>query len=114
MTISDIKTDCVAVCLAGVLGASDPGPVIGEPGDQPGPVFNTVRGDVLNIEDEFSFVKDMSGHEIRLHVDRDTQMKDRIKVGDKIEAQVTSDGHVKSIRIQLPEDFSSPGALPLP
>lgn len=64
-----------------------------------------VRGDVLAIEGEFYVVKDTTGHEVRLHVNQDTKMdsKLKVKVGDKIEAHVTSDGHATSITLQIPQ-----------
>ena len=58
----------------------------------------TVNGDVLKIEGEFYTVHDMAGHEVRLHVDKTTQLKGAFKAGDKVEAQVTDKGHALSIR----------------
>lgn len=63
----------------------------------------TIRGDVQLIEGEFYFVKDMTGHQVRLHVNSETRLEGRIKVGDKIDAIVTSEGHALSIREHLPE-----------
>ena len=54
----------------------------------------TIKGDVQMIEGEFYFVKDTTGHQVRLHVNNETKLEDRIKVGDKIEARVTPEGHV--------------------
>ena len=71
----------------------------------------TVKGDVLLIEGEYYFVKDTTGHEVRLHVNSETKSEDKIKVGDKIEARVTSSGHAKSITLQIPQDYIAP---PLP
>jgi len=70
-----------------------------------------VRGDVLLIEGEYYFVKDTTGHEVRLHVNSETKSEDRIKVGDKIEARITSEGHARSITLQIPQDYIAP---PLP
>jgi translation initiation factor IF-1 len=63
-----------------------------------------VQGDVLNIEGSEYVLKDMTGHEIRLRVDASTRLRDRIKVGDKVEAQTTADGRAVSIRVKLPDD----------
>jgi hypothetical protein len=71
----------------------------------------TIRGDVQMIEGEFYFVKDTTGHQVRLHVNNETKLEDRIKVGDKIEARVTSEGHATSITLQIPQDSTVP---PLP
>ena len=56
-----------------------------------------VEGDVLKIEREFYTVHDTAGHEVRLHVDKTTQMEGAFKAGDKIEAYVTESGHARSL-----------------
>jgi hypothetical protein len=67
------------------------------------PAQQTIKGDVLNIEGEYLIVKDMSGHEIKLHVNKDTRTdNNRLKVGDKIAAVVGPDGHAQSIALELP------------
>ena len=71
----------------------------------------TIMGDVQMIEGEFYFIKDTTGHQVRLHVNNETQLVDRIKVGDKIEARVTSEGHATSITVQIPQNGT---ASPLP
>ncbi len=58
----------------------------------------TVNGDVLKIEGEFYTVHDMAGHEVRVHVDKTTQLEGTFKAGDKVEAQVTDKGHALSMR----------------
>jgi hypothetical protein len=70
-----------------------------------------VRGDVLLTEGEFYFVKDVSGHEIRLHVNKETKSDVKVKVGDKIEARVTPDGHATSLMLQVPQNGTAP-AMP--
>lgn len=60
------------------------------------------------IEGEFYFVKDTSGHQVRLHVNRETKLEDRIKVGDKIEAKVTPEGHVMVMAVQIPQNGTTP------
>lgn len=67
-----------------------------------------IKGDVQLIEGEFYFVKDTSGHEVRLHVNGQTKLEDRIKVGDKIEARVTPQGHATSIAVQIPQNGTAP------
>ncbi len=63
-----------------------------------------VHGDVLNIEGDTYTIKDVTGHEVHLRIDAQTRQEDRIKVGDKVEAQVSSDGRAETIRIALPSD----------
>lgn len=71
----------------------------------------TIKGDVQMIEGEFYVVKDTSGHQVRLYVNNETKLEDRIKVGDKIEARGTSEGHATSIMLQIPQNGMAP---PLP
>ncbi|TKS63117.1 MAG: hypothetical protein EWM73_01772 [Nitrospira sp.] len=68
----------------------------------------TIVRDVQMIEGEFYFVKDTTGHQVRLHVYNETKLEDRIKVGDKIEARVTSEGHATSITLQIPQNGTVP------
>lgn len=58
----------------------------------------TVKGDLLKIEGEFYVVKDASGKELRLHVDKSTKVEGDVKAGDKIEAQATDKGHAISVK----------------
>jgi len=67
-------------------------------GDMVAPSTQTVNGDLLKIEGEFYVLKDMSGKEIRLHVDKTTTLDGAIKVGDKVEAQATEKNHAVSVR----------------
>ena len=76
------------------------------------PTQQMVHGDVLDVEGQQYVIKDISGHEIRLHVDKETRMEDRIKVGDRIEARMNSEGHADSIRVRLPDELPSKGPLP--
>jgi hypothetical protein len=67
------------------------------------PTPKTVKGDLLKIEGEFYVVKEMSGKEIRLHVDKTTALDGAIKVGDKVEAQATEKNHAASIKHVQPK-----------
>ena len=60
------------------------------------PSTQTVTGDLLKI-------KEMSGKEIRLHVDKTTALDGAIKVGDKVEAQATEKNHAASIKHVQPK-----------
>jgi len=70
----------------------------------PSSAADIVHGDVLNIEGDTYTIKDVTGHEVHLRIDAQTRQEDRIKVGDKVEAQVSSDGRAQTIRIALPSD----------
>lgn len=58
-----------------------------------------VKGEVIMITDEFLVVEDPTGKGVVVLFDKDTKRKTAIKVGDKIEAQVSPDGYAESIRI---------------
>jgi len=66
----------------------------------PGP--QTVKGDVLKMDGEFYIVKDMAGKEIRLHVDKTTELEGSFKAGDQIEARATEKDHALSIQPAQP------------
>jgi uncharacterized protein YdeI (BOF family) len=72
-------------------------------GDMAEPNTQTIKGDLLKIDGEFYVVKDMTGKEIRLHVDKTSQLDGTFKAGDKIEAQATDKGHASSIKQAKPK-----------
>jgi hypothetical protein len=81
-------------------------------GSQP-TATSMVKGDVLYWEGEELVVKEISGREARLRVTAETKIEGvagRLKTGDKIVAQVNSDGRALSIMLQLPD--SGAGAIP--
>jgi uncharacterized protein YdeI (BOF family) len=77
--------------------------------DMAAPGLQTIKGDLLKIEGDAYVVKDMAGKEIRLHVDKTTELEGSFKAGDKIEARVTEKGHARSITKPLVEDARIPG-----
>jgi len=74
-----------------------------------------VKGDVLYWEGEELIVKEISGREARLRVTAETKIEGvagQLKTGDKIAAQVNSEGQALSIVLQLPDGgagFIPPG-----
>jgi hypothetical protein len=72
-------------------------------GDMAAPSTQTVNGDLLKIDGEFYVVKDMAGKEVRLHVDKTSQLDGTFKAGDKIEAQATDKNHAGSIKHVQPK-----------
>jgi len=72
-------------------------------GDMAEPSTQTVKGDLLKIDGEFYVVKDTTGKEVRLHVDKTSQLDGTFKAGDKIEAQATDKGHAASIKQAKPK-----------
>ena len=71
--------------------------------DMAAPSTQTVKGDLLKIDGEFYVVKDTAGKEVRLHVDKTSQLDGTFKAGDKIEAQATDKGHAASIKQATPK-----------
>jgi hypothetical protein len=73
-----------------------------------------VKGDVMYWEGEELVVKEITGREVRLHVNAETKIEGvagKLKTGDKIEAAMTSDGHAVSIKLQIPDSGSPPPGL---
>lgn len=68
----------------------------------------TVQGELLTIQGEFYTLKDASGNEVRLHVNKDTKMDGSFQVGDKLEAERTTSGHAVSLR-KAAEGKTGPG-----
>jgi len=102
--------------------AAEPDPQAGKPrldnvpaGDSPAPdpqaimKARSVQGELVKIDGAFYVIKDASGKEIRLHVDKNTTKLDKdrakmdsdFKVGDKVEARMNPDGHASSIQIAM-------------
>jgi hypothetical protein len=71
--------------------------------DMAAPSTQTVKGDLLQIVGDFYVVKDTDGKEVRLHVDKTSQLDGTFKAGDKIEAQATDKGHASSIKQAKPK-----------
>ena len=75
---------------------------------------SAVKADVLYWEGEEVIVKEISGRELRLRVTPETKIEGvaggRLKTGDKIIAQVNSDGRALSIAVQVPD--SGAGVIP--
>jgi hypothetical protein len=59
---------------------------------------STVKGELLKIQGEFYTVKDQSGSEVRLHVNKETKLEGPVNIGDKIEAERTPADHAISIK----------------
>jgi hypothetical protein len=72
---------------------------------------SAVKADVMYWEGEEVIVKDVSGRELRLRVTAETKITGvaggRLKTGDKVAAQVASDGRALSIALQIPDSGAS-------
>ncbi len=111
MITHPLKAGGVILVLAGSIAAAIPGvaadPTRDSSTSRPS-TPQTVKGNVLNIEGEFYVVQDPTGHEVRLHVTKDTKADGLVKVGSKIEATMTPEGDVTSITLQIPPNGTAP------
>jgi hypothetical protein len=85
----------LSVGMAPLTYAAEP---MAAPGETTPPGSRIVTGDLLKIDGEFYVVKEASGKEVRLHVDKTSKLEGTFKAGDKIEAQASEKGHALSIK----------------
>ena len=90
----------LCLSLSNATQAADrmtPDPCADRKGGQPGLVMcneeilqgiDTIKGELLRVENESYFIKKTDGKEAVLHVDRTTQMDGNIRQGDNIEAKI--------------------------
>ena len=90
----------LCLSLSNATQAADrmtPDPCADRKGGQPGLVkcteetlqgIDTIKGELLRVENESYFVRKTDGKEVVLHVDGTTQMHGNIRQGDKIEAKI--------------------------
>jgi uncharacterized protein YdeI (BOF family) len=77
----------------GSEGQTSPG--MGSGTQTPG---RSIEGEILRVQGDIYVVKDSTGAEVSLHVDDSTQKSGRLEEGDRIEAEVTADGHALSVK----------------
>jgi len=56
-------------------------------------------GEVFKIDGQSYLIKDASGNQTLLTLDKDTRLEGTPKVGDKIEAELSSDGRLVSLKV---------------
>lgn len=84
--------------LIGLPAATDPAPQSNQA--NPAPSMNgagVLQGQLLKIDGDLYIVKDAGGKEVRLRVSKSTVLDTRIKVGDKIDVQMSADGHAATL-----------------
>jgi uncharacterized protein YdeI (BOF family) len=85
--------------MVSVSNAADPSaPSTEKMGKSGSAAGQTIKGEVLKVEGENYTIKDASGKEIRIHVDKSTKTHGPLKVGDKVEAEATPEGHATSVK----------------
>ena len=86
----------VALGMISVSNAADPSDK--SMGKSSAAAGQTIKGEVQKVEGENYTIKDASGKEVRIHVDKSTKTQGALKVGDKVEAETTSEGHAISVK----------------
>jgi hypothetical protein len=57
-----------------------------------------IKGDLVGVDYGDYIVKDKDGNEVRVHMDKKTQVMGQITKGDRVEAKVDDKNHVLAIR----------------
>ncbi len=57
-----------------------------------------IQGTLMKIDGPFYVIKDNTGKEQRVHVDKSTLFIGKIHLGAKVKAEVTNDGHVSALQ----------------
>lgn len=92
----------MGLAIVGPAASADPQPAA-QP--KPAPATATVqsfKGQLVAIEGEQYIVKDAAGKEVRLHVNQETVLQSGLRVGDKIDAEVSANGHAVTLLRALP------------
>ncbi len=92
-----MKKPAEAPATAPMAPEAAPGGAMAPAGTAPA---GMVKGELLRIEGDFYVVKDDTGKEVRLHVDKTSKVEGAPKAGDKVEAQMTAEGHAASLKKQ--------------
>jgi hypothetical protein len=82
---------------AGVAWAADPAP-------KPGAVVSessaaSIKGQVLTIEPDALVLGTEGGGQVRLKLNADTKMESALKVGDKVEAEISPEREAVNLRL---------------
>lgn len=59
---------------------------------------DTIKGTLMNIDDEYYSIKDNDGKLHKIHVDKSTKV-DRVVAGDMVKAYVTDQGHTTTLQL---------------
>ena len=85
--------------MISVSNAADPSGKSTEMGKSGSSATQTVKGEVLKIDGDNYTIKDASGKEVRIHVDKTTKTQGALKVGDKVEVETIAEGYVAFIKV---------------
>lgn len=94
-------TKVVSVLSCGVLlclGLSQATPAAAEEGAKRLEQAKVIKGDLVRIDYGDYIVKDKDGNEVRVHIDRKTQIVGQLRKGDRVEAKVDDQNNALLIR----------------
>jgi hypothetical protein len=94
-----------------VMAVADDKPRLSDPSINPGQTqsFRIVQGEVLKMEGNTYLVRDETGQEIRLTINKDSKVDKAFEVGDRIVAQVSDQGIVTLINKSDAQTAPAPG-----
>jgi hypothetical protein len=95
---SAVWAEPFALVLAVIMSSSSQGLAATSLPAPSGAVSETVKGEVIMAADQVLVVKDGAGRGVLVQVSKTTQFDGTVKVGDKVEAQVSRDGQALSIK----------------
>ena len=84
---------------AGVAWAADPAPKPGAVVSGPESSAASIKGQVLTIEPNALVLGTEGGGQVRLKLNADTKMESALKVGDKVEAEISPEREVVNLKL---------------
>jgi cold shock CspA family protein len=91
----------VSVLSCGVLlclGLSQAAHAVDEEGARRLAQAKVIKGDLVRVDYGDYIVKEQDGKEVRVHIDRKTQIMGQLTTGDRVEVKVTDQNNALSIR----------------
>ena len=89
----------VAMAISYAAEESTPKPATAPTAAAPSADVGKITGEVLKIDGQSYLIKDASGNQTLLTLDKDTKLEEKPQVGDKIEAELSSDGRLVSLKV---------------
>ncbi len=83
----------MGLAIVGPAVSADPQPASSPKPALPAATVQSFKGQIVTIEGEQYIVKDATGKEVRLHVNQETVLQAGLRVGDKVDAEVSANGH---------------------
>jgi hypothetical protein len=97
--ITTLMLTFLAMTISYAAEESIPKPAPAPATAAPSAEVGKTNGEVLKIEGQSYLIKDASGNQTLLTLDKDTRLEGAPKVGDKIEVELSSDGRLISLKV---------------